>query len=129
MDWSSGCCFESNWKWKMWKVSLHFWFLHDPSVQYFVCFSHVQYLFLGLSEMLDGCRALLSIATVTSPSVFDQLLKSIRSVKERSLWFSNKFIVMLCNYSIFNLYGWSRLIGFFCIDIPDRLAPFNCYLV
>ncbi|KAE8653609.1 hypothetical protein Csa_007263 [Cucumis sativus] len=30
------------------------------------------------SEMLDGCRALLSIATVTSPSVFDQLLKSIR---------------------------------------------------
>ncbi|GAV82986.1 LOW QUALITY PROTEIN: JmjC domain-containing protein/JmjN domain-containing protein/zf-C5HC2 domain-containing protein/FYRN domain-containing protein/FYRC domain-containing protein/CRM1_C domain-containing protein [Cephalotus follicularis] len=31
------------------------------------------------SEMLDGCRALLSIATVTTPSLFDQLLKSIRS--------------------------------------------------
>ncbi|XP_038877264.1 exportin-4 [Benincasa hispida] len=31
------------------------------------------------SEMLDGCRALLSIATVTTPFVFDQLLKSIRS--------------------------------------------------
>lgn len=30
------------------------------------------------SEMLDGCRALLSIATVTTPFVFDQLLKSIR---------------------------------------------------
>ncbi|PON54527.1 Armadillo-type fold containing protein [Trema orientale] len=30
------------------------------------------------SEMLDGCRALLSIATVTNPSVFDQLLKSTR---------------------------------------------------
>ncbi|VVA33066.1 PREDICTED: exportin-4 [Prunus dulcis] len=30
------------------------------------------------SEMLDGCRALLSIATVTTPSVFDQLLKSTR---------------------------------------------------
>ncbi|KAK6915338.1 Exportin-1, C-terminal [Dillenia turbinata] len=29
------------------------------------------------SEMLDGCRALLSIATVTTPVVFDQLLKSI----------------------------------------------------
>ncbi|XP_059628544.1 uncharacterized protein LOC132271236 isoform X3 [Cornus florida] len=29
------------------------------------------------SEMLDGCRALLSIATVTNPLVFDQLLKSI----------------------------------------------------
>ncbi|XP_031282100.1 exportin-4 [Pistacia vera] len=30
------------------------------------------------SEMLDGCRALLSIATVTTPFIFDQLLKSIR---------------------------------------------------
>ncbi|KAK9292418.1 hypothetical protein L1049_020388 [Liquidambar formosana] len=30
------------------------------------------------SEMLDGCRALLSIATVTTPFVFDKLLKSIR---------------------------------------------------
>ncbi|KAG5531333.1 hypothetical protein RHGRI_026075 [Rhododendron griersonianum] len=30
------------------------------------------------SEMLDGCRALLAIATVTMPLAFDQLLKSIR---------------------------------------------------
>ncbi|XVF57114.1 hypothetical protein PTKIN_Ptkin06aG0177700 [Pterospermum kingtungense] len=30
------------------------------------------------SEMLDGCRALLSIATVTTPYVFDHLLKAIR---------------------------------------------------
>ncbi|KAL4637696.1 hypothetical protein ACB092_03G094700 [Castanea dentata] len=30
------------------------------------------------SEMLDGCRALLSIANVTTPFVFDQLLMSIR---------------------------------------------------
>lgn len=30
------------------------------------------------SEMLDGCRALLSIATVTTPFLFDRLLKSIR---------------------------------------------------
>ncbi|XP_022933418.1 exportin-4 isoform X1 [Cucurbita moschata] len=30
------------------------------------------------SEMLDGCRALLSIATVTTPFAFDKLLKSIR---------------------------------------------------
>ncbi|XVE62729.1 hypothetical protein DITRI_Ditri06bG0142700 [Diplodiscus trichospermus] len=30
------------------------------------------------SEMLDGCRALLSIATVTTPFVFDKLLKAIR---------------------------------------------------
>lgn len=30
------------------------------------------------SEFLDGCRALLAMATVTSPAVFDQLSKSIR---------------------------------------------------
>lgn len=30
------------------------------------------------SEMLDGCRALLSVASVTTSHVFDQLLKSIR---------------------------------------------------
>ncbi|KAB1202538.1 Exportin-4 [Morella rubra] len=30
------------------------------------------------SEMLDGCRALMSIANVTTPFVFDELLKSIR---------------------------------------------------
>lgn len=29
------------------------------------------------SEMLDGCRALLAVATVTSPFLFDRLLKSI----------------------------------------------------
>ncbi|XP_051116281.1 uncharacterized protein LOC127241331 isoform X2 [Andrographis paniculata] len=30
------------------------------------------------SEMLDGCRALMYVATVTTPVVFDQLLKSFR---------------------------------------------------
>ncbi|KAH6804809.1 exportin-4 protein [Perilla frutescens var. frutescens] len=30
------------------------------------------------SELLDGCRALLSVATVTTPLVFDELLKSLR---------------------------------------------------
>ncbi|XP_073305923.1 uncharacterized protein [Primulina huaijiensis] len=30
------------------------------------------------SELLDGCRALLSIATVTTPLVFNELLKSMR---------------------------------------------------
>ncbi|GLT76967.1 hypothetical protein SLA2020_485980 [Shorea laevis] len=30
------------------------------------------------SEMLDGCRALLAMASVTTPILFDQLLKSIR---------------------------------------------------
>ncbi|KAH9658953.1 exportin-4 protein [Citrus sinensis] len=37
------------------------------------------------SEMLDGCRALLSIATVTTPFVFDRLLKSIRPFGTLSL--------------------------------------------
>jgi hypothetical protein len=32
------------------------------------------------SEMIDGCRALLSIGTVTTPVVFDQLLRSLRSL-------------------------------------------------
>ncbi|XP_042518023.1 exportin-4 isoform X3 [Macadamia integrifolia] len=32
------------------------------------------------SELLDGCRALLYIASLTSPMVFDKLLKSLRSV-------------------------------------------------
>ncbi|KAK3043139.1 hypothetical protein RJ639_000028, partial [Escallonia herrerae] len=37
------------------------------------------------SEMLDGCRALLSVATVTTPLIFDQLLKSIRPFGTLSL--------------------------------------------
>lgn len=37
------------------------------------------------SELLDGCRALLSIATVTTPIVFDWLLKSISPVGTLSL--------------------------------------------
>jgi len=35
---------------------------------------------LFFSEMIDGCRALLSIGTVTTPVVFDQLLRSLRSL-------------------------------------------------
>lgn len=37
------------------------------------------------SEMLDGCRALLAIATVTTPLLFDQLLRSIRPFGTLSL--------------------------------------------
>ncbi|OVA13652.1 Importin-beta [Macleaya cordata] len=37
------------------------------------------------SEMLDGCRALLSVATLTTPLVFDKLLKSIRPFGTLSL--------------------------------------------
>ncbi|KAJ6761589.1 EXPORTIN 47-RELATED [Salix koriyanagi] len=42
---------------------------------------HLLQLLSGIiheSELLDGCRALLSIATVTNPIVLDNLLKSIR---------------------------------------------------
>lgn len=39
--------------------------------------SNLSFDFFLLSELLDGCRALLAVAMVTSPFVFDQLLKSI----------------------------------------------------
>lgn len=126
MDWSSWCCFESYRKWKMWKVNLHSWFLDYPSVPsvlYLLSFSYVHYLFLWLSEMLDGCRALLSIATVTTPFVFDQLLKSIRWSTERSLWLSNSFIIIILIYMVYQfdwiLFHWNS----------GHLARFNCYLV
>lgn len=50
------------------------------------CFMCLYYNFNVLcpsysSEMIDGCRALLSIATVTNPVDFDRLLRSIRSLK------------------------------------------------
>lgn len=35
-------------------------------------------MLVSFSEMLDGCRALLAIANVTTPYVFDGLLKSMR---------------------------------------------------
>ncbi|XP_026401021.1 exportin-4-like [Papaver somniferum] len=37
------------------------------------------------SEMLDGCRALLSVATLTTPMVFDKLLKCVRPYGTLSL--------------------------------------------
>lgn len=63
------------------------------------------FILVLISEMLDGCRALFSIANVTTPFVFDQLLKSIRLVTDYSyvavlssshiilffFWISNKF--------------------------------------
>lgn len=45
------------------------------------------------SEMIDGCRALLSIGTVTTPVVFDKLLRSLRSLtynlflQLKAIWF------------------------------------------
>lgn len=56
-------------------------------------------LVLIFSEMLDGCRALLSIATVTTPSMFDRLLKSIRSVEKRPiLLFAYNFLLRILSF-------------------------------
>jgi hypothetical protein len=45
--------------------------------------------------MLDGCRALLSIANVTTPFVFDQLLKSIRLVTEQKIFAIHSFLCII----------------------------------
>lgn len=58
---------------------LHSCTIHSPFLCCMSCL--VPYVFSGwFSEMLDGCRALLSVATVTTLPVFDELLKSIRFV-------------------------------------------------
>lgn len=49
------------------------------SVSNFNLFGSLTLVFVS-SEMLDGCRALLSVATITNPLVFDKLLKSSRLV-------------------------------------------------
>lgn len=58
--------------------------------------------FFFLSEMIDGCRALLSIGTVTTPVVFDRLLRSLRSLtynlflQLKAIWwfFIHKIVVL-----------------------------------
>lgn len=84
--------------------------LFPPNIQYFFLFSRVlKFILVFFSEMLDGCRALLSIATVTTPSVFDQLLKSTRSVVE--------FLIIGCLVIIY-------------IKVIVMMAfPVPCYLV
>lgn len=47
------------------------------------------------SEMIDGCRALLSIGTVTTPVVFDRLLRSIRSLA-CDFFFAVKSHLLIC---------------------------------
>ncbi|KAA8534672.1 hypothetical protein F0562_032189 [Nyssa sinensis] len=61
------------------------------------------------SEMLDGCRALLSIATVTTPLVFDQLLKSIRPFGTLSLLsglMCEVVKVLMANYTEEETWSW-----------------------
>lgn len=53
--------------------------------------SDIVLLNIVYSEMIDGCRALLSIGTVTTPVVFDQLLRSLRSLTY-NLFFAVKAI-------------------------------------
>lgn len=75
VDGTSGCCVTSNKIGKKWKVKISMTASLCCITGYlFYCFFDV------FSELLDGCRALLSVATVTNPLVFDELLKSLRSV-------------------------------------------------
>lgn len=61
------------------------------------------------SEMLDGCRALLAIATVTTPLVFDRLLKSVSSFGTITLLSSlmcEVLKVLMANYSDEETWSW-----------------------
>lgn len=61
------------------------------------------------SEMLDGCRALLAIATVTTPAVFDRLLKSISSFGTITLLSSlmcEVIKVLMANYTDEETWTW-----------------------
>jgi len=50
-----------------------------PSDQFLQYVLTLNLMLVSFSEMLDGCRALLAIANVTTPHDFDGLLKSMRS--------------------------------------------------
>ncbi|XP_052199976.1 uncharacterized protein LOC127806606 isoform X3 [Diospyros lotus] len=61
------------------------------------------------SEMLDGCRALLAITTVTTPLVFDKLLKSVSPIGTISLLSSlmcEVIKVLMANYSEEETWSW-----------------------
>ncbi|KAF7129706.1 hypothetical protein RHSIM_Rhsim10G0071500 [Rhododendron simsii] len=61
------------------------------------------------SEMLDGCRALLAIATVTKPLVFDQLLKSISPFGTLSLLSAltcEVVKVLMANFTVEETWSW-----------------------
>lgn len=89
-------------------ILVNYCFLLTFSISF--CFhDFLKFILVFFSEMLDGCRALLSIATVTTPSVFDQLLKSTRSVVE--------FLIIGCLVIIY-------------IKVIVMMAfPVPCYLV
>lgn len=61
------------------------------------------------SEMLDGCRALLSMATVTTSHVFDQLLKSLRlygTLNLLSAMMSEVVKDLMANYTEEETWSW-----------------------
>ncbi|KAI8556163.1 hypothetical protein RHMOL_Rhmol05G0230600 [Rhododendron molle] len=61
------------------------------------------------SEMLDGCRALLAIATVTTPLAFDQLLKSISPYGTLSLLSAltcEVVKVFMANFTVDETWSW-----------------------
>ncbi|CAI8615607.1 unnamed protein product [Vicia faba] len=61
------------------------------------------------SEMIDGCRALLAIANVTTPYVFDNLLKSIRAIGTftfLSMWMSEVIKVLITSNTEEETWSW-----------------------
>ncbi|XP_058213435.1 uncharacterized protein LOC131325276 isoform X13 [Rhododendron vialii] len=61
------------------------------------------------SEMLDGCRALLAIATVTTPLAFDQLLNSISPFGTLSLMSAltcEVVKVFMANFTVEETWSW-----------------------
>ncbi|CAL5194582.1 unnamed protein product [Lathyrus oleraceus] len=61
------------------------------------------------SEMIDGCRALLAIANVTTPYVFDNLLKSMRAIGTLtflSMWMSEVIKVLVTSNTEEETWSW-----------------------
>lgn len=52
--------------------------VHTPVSTQLYLHLTLKLVLVSFSEMIDGCRAFLAIANVTTPYVFDNLLKSMR---------------------------------------------------
>lgn len=87
MDWSPGWHISCHQQWKKWKVSPLELILYG--FELYVKCTILKEVIIWFSEMLDGCRALLSIATIAPPMLFDKLLKSIR-------WNIKSSVLALC---------------------------------
>ena len=111
MDWSPGWHISCHQQWKKWKVSpLELIFY---GFELYVKCAILKEIIIWFSEMLDGCRALLSIATIASPMLFDKLLKSIRwNIKSSVLalccfpfWLLKCILTIFCSLFIICCWG------------------------